>query len=117
MEGVDVENGKQNYECRNFDNCHCSFGSVDSVSLSPTNFDETKLAIQREYEVSDLGTRSRMDERRTLAGEMASIVHAWPHLPDNLRAAILLMVQPWVKTGIDIPLADAHGHESTRADQ
>lgn len=58
-----------------------------------------------------------MDDSKALSGEMASIVHAWPHLPDNLRAAILLMVQPWVKTGLDIPQAATQGQESTRADQ
>ena len=55
--------------------------------------------------MSVLGTPSRTDETNTTAFQLATLAQLWLHLPADLRAAILLMVQPWATSGLNMPHA------------
>ena len=71
------------------------FDSVDRRAVSLTDSDTNRLANQPDGRVSDLGTQPPASDRIASAGDLSVLAQAWPHLPGHLRAAILLMVQPW----------------------
>lgn len=84
-----------------------ALGSVDGRPVSPTLYDGNSLASRPGRQVSDLGTPSQIDGDADSARGFLALAEAWPHLPDHLCAAILLMLQPWVRSGLDVPQGDA----------
>ena len=56
--------------------------------------------------MSDLDTPSRTEEAIATARELSTFAQAWPHLPSQLRASILQMVQASNSSGLDVPHAD-----------
>ena len=74
---------------------HEAFGPVDPKAVSPTTSSDSNLALRTPAVVSDLGTPSRTDEVSVTTCQLATLAQLWLHLPADLRAAILLMVQPW----------------------
>ena len=79
------------------------FGSVDRGPFFPTTLDTSRLENQAGRQVSDLGPYSQTDATGTAEGELSALAHSWSQLPSNLRAAILQMVQNWVRAGLDLP--------------
>lgn len=82
-----------------------AFGSVDAIRHSTSQCSGTTLAHQPNTLVSDFVTAPQ-NEADFSTGELSKLAHAWPRLPDHLRAAILLMVQPWASLGQPLPLVD-----------
>ena len=82
------------------------FGSVDRRTLSPTLCEGGSLELLTDCPVSDLDTPSRTEETNATARELSTFSQAWPHLPSQLRATILQMVQASNSSGLDVSHAD-----------
>ena len=56
--------------------------------------------------MSDLDTPSRTEEASATARELSTFSQAWPHLPSQLRATILQMVQAANSSGLGVSHSD-----------